>query len=185
MRPISAEASRGQSHLTTGTSKGTFTPLLQQTKFPDIPVSTREEARGTRTHPGEPRFRLLARDEGSFPCFLGKVFPAFPSHLKRKPLHRKGERNSRVVPPFQESPRGVSPFQRNQLSLHCLDVQAEDRLPPRVHVGQPCGKASWESLVGKTRGKTIDPLIHAADCVTLLLPLWRKAQVQARIRDED
>ncbi|KAI4575204.1 hypothetical protein MJG53_003132 [Ovis ammon polii x Ovis aries] len=101
------------------------------------------------------------------------------------PLHRKGERNSRVVPPFQESPRCVSPFQRNQFSLHCLDVQAEDRLPPRVHVGQPCGKASWESLVGKTRGKTIDPLIHASDCVTLLLPLWRKAQVHARIRDED
>ncbi|KAI4551937.1 hypothetical protein MJG53_000282 [Ovis ammon polii x Ovis aries] len=86
--------------------------------------------------------------------------------------------------PFQESPRCVSPFQRNRFSLHCLDVQAEDRLPPRVHVGQPCGKASWESLVGKTRGKTIDALIHGADCVTLLLPLWRKAQVHARIRDE-
>ena len=27
--------------------------------------------------------------------------------------------------------------------------------------------------------------IHGADCVTLLLPLWRKAQVHARIRDED
>ena len=51
----------------------------------------------------------------------------------------------------------------------------------RSHVGQPCGKASWESLVGKTRGKTIDPLIHAADGVTLLLPFWRKAQVHARI----
>ncbi|KAI4555741.1 hypothetical protein MJT46_014364 [Ovis ammon polii x Ovis aries] len=100
-------------------------------------------------------------------------------------VHRKGERNSRVVPPFQESRRCVSPFQRNRFSLHCLDVQAEDRLPPGVHVGQPCAKASWESLMGKTRGKTIDPLLHAADCVTLLLPLWRKAQVHARIRDED
>ena len=40
-------------------------------------------------------------------------------------------------------------------------------------MGQTCGKASWERLVGKTRGKNIDPLIHAADCVTLLLPLWR------------
>ena len=28
---------------------------------------TREEARGSRTHPGEPRFRLLARDVGPFP----------------------------------------------------------------------------------------------------------------------
>ncbi|KAI4567688.1 hypothetical protein MJT46_007488 [Ovis ammon polii x Ovis aries] len=203
MRTNSAEASRGQSHLTTGTSKGSFTPLLQLKKFPDIPVSTREEARGSRTHVGEPRFRLLARDEGSFPCFVRKEFPAFLSHLQRRrspqgknsrrsrrisrggALHRKGERNSRVVPPFQQSPRYVSPFQRNLFSLHCIDVQADDRLPPRVHVGQTCGKASWESLVGKTRGKTIDPLIHAADCVTLLLPLWRKAQVHARIRDED
>ena len=29
------------------------------------------------------------------------------------------------------------------------------------------------------------PFIYAADCVTLLLELWRKAQVYARIRDED
>ena len=68
-------------------------------------------------------------------------------------LHRKGERNSRVQPPFPESPRCLSPFQRNLFSLHCLDFEAEDRLTPEWHVGQPCGKASWESLVGKPRGK--------------------------------
>ena len=38
----------------------------------------------------------------------------------------KGERNSRVVPPFPESPRCLSPFQGNLSSLHCLDFQAED-----------------------------------------------------------
>ena len=37
--------------------------------------------------------------------------------------------------------------------MHCLDFQAEDRLTPRWHVGQPCVKASWESLLGKPRGK--------------------------------
>ena len=68
-------------------------------------------------------------------------------------LHRKGERNSRVVPPVPESPRCLSPFQENLFSLHCLDFQAADRLTPRWHVGQPCGKASWESLVGKPRRK--------------------------------
>ncbi|KAI4561496.1 hypothetical protein MJG53_016550 [Ovis ammon polii x Ovis aries] len=68
-------------------------------------------------------------------------------------LHRKGERISSVVPPFQEFPRCFSPFQRNLFSLHCLDFHAEDLLPPRWHVGQPSGKASWESLVGKPRGK--------------------------------
>ena len=65
------------------------------------------------------------------------------------------------VPPFPESPRCLSPFQGNLFSLHCLDFQAEDGLTPRWHVGQPCGKASWESLVGKPRGKATDPLIHA------------------------
>ena len=99
-------------------------------------------------------------------------------------LHRKGERNSRVVPPFPESPRCLRPFQGNLFSLHCLDFQAEGRLTPRWHVGQPCGKASWESLVGKPRGKATDPLILVKGRVTLLLQLWKKAHVHAPTRDE-
>ena len=91
----------------------------------------------------------------------------------------KAERESRVVPPFPEFPRCLSPFQGNLSSLHCLDVQAEDRLTPRWHVGQPCGKASWESFVGKPQGKGTDPLTHAKRSVTLLLQLGRKAHVHA------
>ena len=67
-------------------------------------------------------------------------------------LHSKGERNSRVVPPFPESLRCLSPF-REIFFPAWLDFQAEDQLTPRWHVGQPCGKASGESLVGKTHGK--------------------------------
>ena len=100
----------------------------------------------------------------------------------------KGEMESRVVPPFPESLRCFSPFQGNLFSLHCLDFQPEDRLTPRWHVGQPCGKASWESLVGKPRGKAsrkaTDPLIHAKGSVTVLLQLGRKAHVHAPSRDE-
>ena len=70
-------------------------------------------------------------------------------------LHRKGESNSSVVPPFPESLRCLSPFQGNQFSLHCLEFESEDRLTPRWHVGQPCGKASWESLVGKPQGPAL------------------------------
>ena len=118
--------------------------MLQLKKFPDIPVSTREEARESRPLPEEPRFRVLAREEGSFPCDVGKEFPAFPSHLKRKrsPQEMREEFQGRAT--FPESPRCLSPFQGNLFSLHCLDFQAEDRLTPRWHVGQPCGKASWE-----------------------------------------
>ena len=60
-------------------------------------------------------------------------------------LHRKGERKSKVVPPLQQSPSCLSPFQRNVFSLQCIDFDAEDRLTPRWHVGQPCGKAFRES----------------------------------------
>ena len=58
--------------------------MLQLKKFPDIPIYTREEARESRPNPEEPRFRFLARGEGSFPSLVGKEFPAFPLHLKRR-----------------------------------------------------------------------------------------------------
>ena len=72
--------------------------MLKLKKFPDIPVSTREEARESRPHPEEPRFRLLAREEGFFPCVFGKEFPAFPSHFKRRrnPKERREELQGRV-----------------------------------------------------------------------------------------
>ncbi|KAI4552916.1 hypothetical protein MJG53_000263 [Ovis ammon polii x Ovis aries] len=170
-------------------SHGDWPFLRPPERVPEVPVG-KNSRRSRRISRGGALHRKGERNSSVLPAFQESPYcgknPRCSRRISREgALHRKGERNSRVVPSFQESPRCVSPFQRNLFSLHCLDVQAEDRLPPRVHVGQRCGKASWESFVGKTRGKTIDPLIHAADCVTLLLPLWRKAQVHARIRDED
>ena len=100
-----------------------------------------------------PRFRLLAREEGSFPCVVGKEFPAFLSHLKRRrsPQERREELQGRATIP--RVPQMSEYIQGNLFSLHSLDFQSEDRLTPRRHVGQPCGKASWESPVGKPRGK--------------------------------
>ena len=88
-------------------------------------------------------------------------------------------------PQFPESPRCLSPFQGNLYSLHCLDFQAEERLTPPWQVEQPCGIASWESLVGKPPGKATDPLIHAKGSVTLLLHLGRKKHVHTPTREED
>ena len=159
--------------------------MLQLKKIPDIPISTREEARESRPHPEEPRFCLLAPEEESFPCVVGKEFPVFPSHLKRRrsPQERREELHGREA--FSESPRCLSPFQGILFSLHCLDFQAEDLLTPRWHVGQPCGKYSWESLVGKPRGKSTDTLIQANESATLLLQLGRKAHVNTPTRNED
>ena len=131
--------------------------MLQLKKFPEIPVSTRGESRESRPHPEEPRFCLLAREEGSFPCVLGKEFPAFPSHLKRRhsPQEEREELQGRATIP--RVPQMSQSIQGNLFSLHCLDFQVEDRLTPRWHwdspVGKPRVKASWESLVGKPRVK--------------------------------
>ena len=119
--------------------------LLQLKTFPGIPVSTREEARESRPYPEEPGVRLLAREEGSFPCVVWKEFRRSRRISRGGALHRKGERNSRVVPPFPASPRCLNPFQGNLFSLHCLDFEAEDRLTRLWHVGHPCGKAPRES----------------------------------------
>ena len=109
-----------------------------------------------------------------FPAGSGKNSRHSRCISRRGALHLKGERDSRVVPPFPESRRCLSPFQGNLFSLHCLNFQAEDRITPRWHVGQPCGKASCESLVGKPRGKATDVLIHGKGSVTLLLQLGGK-----------
>ena len=163
--------------------------MLQLKKFPRIPGSTREEARESRPHPEEPRFCLLAQIGGSFPCVVGKEFPVFPSHLKRRrsPQERREELQCRATNP--ESTRCLSPFQRNLFSLHCLDFK------PRIDshhggtwdspVGKPRGKTWWKSLVGTHRGKATDPLIPGNGSVTQLLQLGRKSHVHAPTRDED
>ncbi|KAI4564018.1 hypothetical protein MJT46_009817 [Ovis ammon polii x Ovis aries] len=56
----------------------------------------------------------------------------------------KGKRNSRDVPPFQESPRCVSPFQRNLFPCTALTFK------PRIDSHHVC---TWDSPVGKPRGK--------------------------------
>ena len=52
------------------------------------------------------------------------------------------------MPPFQESPRCLSPFQRILFSLHCFDLHGEDR----GGRGEDRG-GTWESPVGKPRLK--------------------------------
>ena len=155
--------------------------MLQLKKFPDITVSTREEARESRPHPEEPSFRRIAREVGSFPCMVGKEFPAFPSHLKRmrSPQESReellGSATIPRVPRMSQSIPGKPVF------------PALPRLSSRgsTHTTVARGTALSESLVGKPRGKATDPLIHAKGSVTLLLQLGRKAHVHSPTRDED
>ena len=168
--------------------------MLQLKKFPDIPVSTRQEARESRPHPEEPCFRLLAGQEGSFPCVFGKEFPAFPSHIKRgcSPQERREELQGPVtiprVPQMSQSIPGkpVSPALPRLSNRGSTDTTvARGTSLGESLVGKPGGKASWESLMGKPRGKATGPLIHVKESVTLLLKLGRKAHVHSPTRDED
>ena len=159
--------------------------MLHLKKFPDMPVSTREEAREFRPVPEEPRCRLLAREEGSFPCVVGKEFPAFPSFLRRRrsPQERREELQSRAtiprVPQMYQSIPGKPVFP--ELSL----LSSRGSTHTTVVRGTALWEASWESLLGKPRGKATNPLIHAKGSATLLLQLGRKADVHAPTRDED
>ena len=106
-----------------------------------MPFSTRQEARESRPHPEETRVRLLAREEGSFPALSGMNSWHSCGISRGGAPHRKGERKSRVVPPFQ-SPPDVS-------------VPGMPRLSSRgsTHTTVARGTALWESLVGKPYGK--------------------------------
>ena len=114
-------------------------------KFPDIPVSPRGStrvlptSRGALFPPHSSRGGILSlRFSGKNSRHAGRI-------SRGGALHRKHEGISRVVTPFPECQRFLSPFQGNLFSLYCLDFQAEDPLTPRGHVGQPCVKALWES----------------------------------------
>ena len=123
--------------------------MLQLKKFPDVTVSTREQARESRPHPEEPRFCLLAREEGSFLCVVGKEFPAFPKHLKRRrsPQERREELQGLAtnprVPQISQSIPGKTVFPR----LLRLSSRGS------THTTVALGTALWESLLGKPRGR--------------------------------
>ena len=152
--------------------------MLQLKKFPDIPVSTREEAPETRPHPEEPRFHLIAPEEGSVPCVVWKEFTAYLKR-RRSPQERQEELQGRAT--------FLRVTQMSQSIPGKPDFPALPRISSRrsTHTTMAHETALWESLVGKPRGKATDPLIHAKGSVTLLLQLGRKAHVHAPTQDDD
>ena len=104
---------------------------------------------------------------------VGKEFPAFPSHLKRRrsPQERREELQGRAtiprVPQMSQSITGKPVFP----ALPRLSSRAS------THTTVARGTALWESLLGKPRGKATDPLIHEKGSATLLRKLGRKAIV--------
>ena len=108
--------------------------------------------------PEETRFRLLVREEGSFPCVVGKEFHAFLSHLKRRPSpqeRREELQGSATIPRVPQMSQSIPgkpvfpalPRLSSRGSTHTT-VARRTALWESL-VGKPGGKASWESLEGK------------------------------------
>ena len=163
----------------------------------EVPRHTRIHSRGSTRVPPTSRgapFPSHSSRGGIFPCVVGKQFPAFPSHLKRRhsPQERQEELPGRAtisrVPQMSQSIPGKPVFPAlprlsSRGSTHTAVARGTALWESLV--GKSLRKASWESLIGKPRGKATDALIHAKGSVTLLIQLERKAHVHAPTRYED
>ena len=118
--------------------------MLQLKKFPDIPGSTREEARGSRPHPEEPRFRLVARDEGSYRASQQSFFRV-PVASQEQGLSTGKARGTPGSCHHSKSPPDVSVHFRGT----CFPCTAST-FKPRIHSHHG---GTWDSPVGKPRGK--------------------------------
>ena len=136
-----------------------------------MPVSTREEARESRPHPEEPRFHLIAREEGSFPCAVGKEFTAYLKR-RRSPQERREKLQGRAtiprVPQMSKCIPGKPVF------------PALPRLSSRrsTHSTVARGRALWESLLEKPRRKASRESHRSLD------PGEEKRDTAARAREE-
>ena len=176
MRPISDEANRGKPHLTSGTSKRSFTPLQQLKSSPTYPSLLERKHENPAHIQRSPISGSELERRDPFPR-VRKEFPVFPSHLKRRrsPQERRDELQGLAtiprVPQMSQSIPGKTVFPE----LPRLSSRGS------THTTVARGKALWESLVGKPRGKATDPLIHAKGRATQLPQLGRKAHVHTRL----
>ena len=163
--------------------KGPSHPCCNSRSSPTYRLHSRGSMR-VPPYTEEPRFHLMAREEGSFHCAVGKEFPAFSSHLKRRrsPQERREELQGRAtiprVPKMSQCIPGKPVF------------PALPRLSNRGSTDTTVarGTSLGESLVGKPRGKassdnhkSLDPCEGKCDTAA---KLGRKAHVHAPTRAE-
>ena len=154
---------RDEAHFPCGVSRLVTPNLWNFQKVLHTLAATQEVPRHTRLHSrGSTRVRPTSRGApfptpssrgGILSCVVGKEFPASRRISSGGALHRKGEKDSRVVP-HSQSPPDVSVHSRET----CFPCTAST-FKPRIDshhggtwdspVGKPRGKASWESLKGK------------------------------------
>ena len=154
----------------------------------EVPRHTRLPSRGSTRVPPTSRgfpFPPPSSRGGILSQRVRERIPGVPVASQEQALSTGKARGTPVSGPIPRVPQMSQSIPGKPVFPALPRLSAEDGLTARWHMGQPCGKASRESLVGKPRGKEPDPLIHAKGSVTLLLQLGRKAHVHAPSRAED
>ena len=155
------------------------TPLRQLKKFPDIPVSTREEARESRHIQRSLVSASWLERRDPFTAWSGKN--SRHSHRIsrwRSPKERGEELQGRATIP------GLTQMSQSIPQEPVFPALPWPSCRGSTHTTVTRGTDLLESLVGKTRGKAIDPLVQAWGSVTLLLQHGRKGHAHAPTRDE-
>ena len=146
----------------------------------EVPRHTCHHSRGSTTVPPTSRgapFPPPSLRGGILSLFSRERIPGVPVAYQEEALSTGKARGTPGSCHHCQSPPDVSFHSRES----CFPGTASI-FKPRIdshHVG------TWDSPVGKPRGKATDPLIHAKGSGTLLLQLGRKAHVHAPTRDED
>ena len=143
----------------------------------EFPRHSRLHSRGSTRVPPTSRgapFPPHSSRGGIFPCLVGKEFPAFPSHLKRRrsPQERREELQGRAtiprVPQMSQSIPGKPVFSRL--------TRPSSRGSTHITVARTT--ALWESLVGKPHGKALRESHRCLD------PREGKRDTAARAQEE-
>ena len=119
----------------------------------EVPRHTRLHSRGSTRVPPTSRgapFRPPSSRGGIISLRVREIIPGVSVASQYEALSTEKARGNPGSSHHSQSPPDVSVHSR-ETCFPCTssDVQAEDRLTPRWHVGQPCGKASSASLKGK------------------------------------
>ena len=105
--------------------------------------------------------------------------PGVPVASQEEALSTEKERGTPGSCHHSQSPQDVSVHSR-ETRFPC----SASTFKLRIHIDTHRG-GTWDSPLGKPRGKGTDPLTHAKRSMTLLLQLGRKSHVHAPTRDED
>ena len=143
---------RDEPHFRSGVSRLITTNLWNFERVLHTLAETQEVLRHTHLHSrGRTRvlptssgaaFRLVAREEGSFPFVVGKEFPAFPSHLKRRRSQQERRQELQGIASIPRVLQMSQSIPEEPVFPALLQLSCRGLTHTTWNVGQPCGKAS-------------------------------------------